>query len=75
MSLRAINAKVGIAQANMYPALNITAGGGLEAFKASMFNIPNSLFGWAAGTLAQPLLNRRELKTDFKVAKLQENKE
>jgi multidrug efflux system outer membrane protein len=72
MALVAANAQVGIAQANMYPALNITVGGGLESFKASnWFNVPSSLFGLAAGTIAQPIFRRRELKTEFEVAKLQ----
>ena len=72
MALMAANAQVGIAQANMYPALNLTAGGGLESFKASnWFNVPNSLFGLAAGTIAQPIFQRRQLKTQYEVAKLQ----
>ena len=72
IALSAANAQVGIAQANMYPALNLTAGGGLESFKASnWFNIPNSLFGIAAGTIAQPIFQRRQLKTQYEVAKLQ----
>ena len=72
MALVAANAQVGIAQANMYPALNITAGGGLESFKASnWFSIPNSLFGLVAGSVAQPVFKRRALKTQFEVAKLQ----
>jgi outer membrane protein, multidrug efflux system len=72
MALVAANAQVGVAQANMYPALNITVGGGLESFKASnWFNIPSSLFGLAAGTIAQPIFRRRELKTEFEVVKLQ----
>ena len=72
MALVAANAQVGVAQANMYPALNLTVGGGLESFKASnWFNIPSSLFGLAAGTIAEPIFRRRELKTQFEVAKLQ----
>ena len=72
MALVAANAQVGVAQANMYPALNITAGGGLESFKSSnWFNIPNSLFGLAAGTIAEPIFRRRQLKTEFEIAKLQ----
>ena len=56
----------------MYPALNITAGGGIESFKASnWFNIPNSLFGLAAGSIAQPIFKRRQLKTEFETAKLE----
>jgi len=72
LSLVSANARVGVAQANMYPALNITAGGGLESFKASnWFSIPNSLFGLAAGSIAQPIFKRRELKTQFEIAKLE----
>lgn len=72
LALQVANAQVGIAQASMYPALNITAGGGLESFKRSnWFNIPGSLFGLAAGTIAQPVFKRRQLKTQFEVAKLE----
>lgn len=72
IALMIANTEVGIAQANMYPTLNITAGGGLESFKASnWFNIPNSLFGLAAGSIAQPIFKRRTLKTQFEIAKLQ----
>ena len=72
LALRSASAQVGVAQANMYPALNITAGGGLESFKASnWFSIPNSLFGLAAGSIAQPIFRRRELRTQFEIAKLQ----
>jgi multidrug efflux system outer membrane protein len=72
MALVAANAQVGVAQANMYPVLNITVGGGLESFKSSnWFNIPSSLFGLAAGSIAEPIFRKRELKTQFEIAKLQ----
>ena len=72
LALKVANTQVGIAQANMYPALNITAGGGLESFKSSnWFNIPSSLFGLAAGTIAQPIFKRRQLKTQYEIAKLE----
>lgn len=72
IDLMIANAQVGVAQANMYPALNITAGGGLESFKASnWFSIPSSLFGLATGTIAQPIFKRKELKTKFEIAKLE----
>lgn len=72
MALMIANRQVGVAQANMYPALNISAGAGLESFKASnWFNIPNSLFGLAAGTIAQPIFKRRALKTQFEISKLE----
>lgn len=71
LALQAANAQVGVAKANMYPALNITAGGGLESFKSSnWFSIPSSLFGLAAGSIAQPVFKRRQLKTQFEIAKL-----
>ena len=71
LNLMAANAKVGAAQANMYPGLNITAGGGLDAFKASnWFSLPNSLFGLVGGTILQPVLQGRQLKTQFEEAKI-----
>lgn len=72
MALVAANAKVGIAQASMYPALNISAGAGLESFKsANWLSVPNSLFVLAAGSITQPLFQRRELKTNFETARIQ----
>lgn len=72
LALVMANAQVGVAQANMYPAFNITAGGGLESFKATnWFNIPGSLFGLAAGTILQPVFRKRQLKTQFEIAKIE----
>ena len=72
LALKIANTQIGIAQANMYPALNITAGAGLESFKSSnWFNIPSSLFGLAAGSVVQPIFRRRELKTQFEIAKIE----
>jgi len=72
MALIAASERIGIAKANFYPALNLTLGGGLETFKASnWFSIPNSLFGLAAGSIAQPIFKRKELKMQYEVAKLQ----
>jgi outer membrane protein, multidrug efflux system len=72
MALVAANAQIGISKANMYPALNITASGGAEALKTSdWFNLPNSLFAIATGTLTQPVFRRRELKSQLEIAKIQ----
>jgi multidrug efflux system outer membrane protein len=72
MALVAANANVGAAKAAMYPSLNITASGGLNAFKASKwFTMPASLFFTAAGTIAQPVLQHRELKTKYEVSAIQ----
>jgi outer membrane protein TolC len=44
------NSMVGIAQANMYPSLKITANGGVNSFKIdNWFQIPASLFGSVLG--------------------------
>lgn len=75
LSLNIANARVGISKANMYPTLSITASGGVNAFKASnWFNMPASLFGTVAGSLVQPLLNKRQLKTQYEVAKIEREK-
>lgn len=69
------NAEVGISKAQMYPSLAITAEGGVNAFKASnWFHIPASLFGTAAAGLTQPIFQRKQLKTQFKVAKIEREK-
>ncbi|MDB5126020.1 MAG: transporter [Mucilaginibacter sp.] len=75
LALNIANAQVGIAKANMYPSLTITASGGVNSFKASnWFNIPASLFGSVVGGITQPLFNRKKLKTQFKVAKIDREK-
>jgi NodT family efflux transporter outer membrane factor (OMF) lipoprotein len=72
LALVKANAQVGISQANMYPALTITAGTGFESIKTSnWFNIPGSLFGLAGASLVQPVLQGRQLKTRFEIAKQQ----
>lgn len=69
------NADVGYNKANMYPAFRITATGGVEAFKASnWFNIPASLFGIVAGSIAQPLIEHGQLKTKYEIAKVEREK-
>ncbi|SEI51883.1 efflux transporter, outer membrane factor (OMF) lipoprotein, NodT family [Dyadobacter sp. SG02] len=69
LGLVAANASVGLSKAQLYPALRISAGGGLNSLKASdWFNMPASLFGIVAGSVTQPLLQRRELRTRYEIA-------
>jgi len=69
------NAKVGINKAQMYPALRITASGGVNALKASdWFNIPGSLFGIVGASVLQPLLQHKELSTQYKLADMEREK-
>ena len=72
MALIAANAQVGVAQGSMYPSLTLTASGGLNAFLASnWYKIPSSLFGTIVGGISQPIFQRRQLKTQYEVAKIQ----
>lgn len=73
--LNAANARVGIAKAFMYPTLNITANGGLNSYQSNnWFNMPASLFGLVTGSLAQPLLQGKKLRTQYEVAKTEREK-
>lgn len=75
LELTVANANTGIAKANMYPSLTITAAGGINSFKASnWFNIPASLFATAAGGITQPLFQRKQLKTQYELSKLEREK-
>ena len=75
LALMIANSKVGITKAEMYPALRITAQGGVNSFKASnWFNIPASLFGIVGASIAQPLFDHKQLKTDYQVAQVDREK-
>ncbi len=71
LALTIANANVGITKASLYPSLVITAQGGLNTFTSSnWFNIPGSLFGLVGGGIVQPLFQRKQLKTQFELAKV-----
>lgn len=71
LSLAIANAKVGVAKASMYPSLSITASGGVNSFKTSnWFNIPASLFGVVSGGITQPIFQKRQLRTQYELAKI-----
>lgn len=75
LQLTIANANAGIAKANMYPSLAITTAAGINSFKASnWFNIPASLFGAVAGSITQPLFQRKQLKTQYELAKIEREK-
>jgi multidrug efflux system outer membrane protein len=75
LALKVANANVGITKADLYPALKITAQGGVNSFEtSSWFNIPASLFGTVAGGLTQPLLNNKRVRTQYNIAKAEREK-
>lgn len=71
LELKRSVAQVHVSKVNMYPSLTISAQGGLNAFKGSdWFNIPGSLFGALTGSLTQPILAGRQLKTAYNQSKI-----
>ncbi|WP_134150329.1 TolC family protein [Flavobacterium sp. 270] len=75
LALQGANAAVGVAKANLYPSLVITANGGINSFKTSnWFNVPASLFGMVAGGITQPVFQRGKLKSSFEIAKIDREK-
>jgi len=75
LALITANANVGINKAALYPALRITASGGINSFMANnWFNIPASLFGIVGGSIGQPLFQHKQLKTAYQVSEVEREK-
>ncbi|HJV20289.1 MAG TPA: efflux transporter outer membrane subunit [Sediminibacterium sp.] len=67
--LQAASARVGVARAEFYPSLKITAQGGSNATQfTNWFSIPGSLFGNVAAGLTQALFNRRSIRSGYEQA-------
>lgn len=56
------------AKAQFYPTLKITGNGGLQSMDIDHLFSVNSLFASVVGGLAQPVLNRRTIKTNYEVS-------
>lgn len=70
--LSAANARVGVTQKMRLPALTISLDGGVNALlPENWFDIPGSLFGMFIGGISNPIFNKRKLKTNYEIAKLQ----
>lgn len=57
------------ARSNFYPSLRLNANGGLQALEFNDLFSANSLFASLIGSLTQPLLNGRQIKTQYEVSK------
>ncbi|RYD59200.1 MAG: efflux transporter outer membrane subunit [Sphingobacteriales bacterium] len=68
-ALARANANVGLAKADFFPSLVVSASTGINSFKASnWFAIPSSLFGIGAGSIAQPLLQRGQIRARYNIS-------
>jgi NodT family efflux transporter outer membrane factor (OMF) lipoprotein len=56
-------------KASMYPTLSIGASGGLNSANFSNLFSVNSIFANILGSLTQPILNRKVLKTNYEISK------
>ncbi|MBQ0116342.1 MAG: efflux transporter outer membrane subunit [Flavobacterium sp.] len=75
LDLQAKNYNVGIQQVSRYPNLTINLSGGVNSvLTENWFNIPGSLFGNLMGTIATPIFNKRKLKTNYEVSKIEREK-
>ncbi|NIG55075.1 efflux transporter outer membrane subunit [Chitinophaga sp. Cy-1792] len=69
------NAKTGLAKTAMYPTFSLTAQGGLNSFKVnSWFDLPGSITKNLAANIAQPVFQKRALKTAYQTALLEQDK-
>ncbi len=56
------------AKAQFYPSLRITASGGLQSSDLDNLFSANSLFANVVGGLLQPVLNKRQIRTQYEVS-------
>ncbi len=61
------------ARLEFYPSFTISANTGLQSIDIEKLFSPTSLLATVVGGLAQPILNRRQIKTNYNVKLLQEN--
>lgn len=69
------NAQSGLALAAMYPTINLTPSIGANSFKiTSWFDLPGSIVKSVAVGITQPIFQKKALKTNYEVAKLEQEK-
>jgi outer membrane protein TolC len=61
-----------VARSNFYPSINLTVGGGIQSMDFSKLFSAGSLFANLVGSLVQPIINRRQIKTQYEVSKAQQ---
>lgn len=61
-----------VARSNFYPSLTISASGGFQSIELDQWLNVNSLFATLVGGLTQPIFNQRKIRTQYEVAKVQQ---
>jgi len=69
------NAKTGLAKATMYPTLSLSPSIGINSFEFdTWFNFPGSVTKTIAANLVQPIFKKRQLRTAYEIAVLEQEK-
>src|SRR6056297_1589606 len=61
-----------VAKSSLYPSLSLSASGGFQSLEFDNWLDASSLFSTLVGSLTQPLINGRQLRTQMEVAKAQQ---
>ncbi|MCG9971096.1 efflux transporter outer membrane subunit [Christiangramia crocea] len=61
-----------VARSNFYPSITLTATGGFQSLDASKLFDANSLFASIIGGITQPLLNGRQIRTQYEVSQAEQ---
>lgn len=61
-----------VAKSSFYPSITLTATGGVQALSLENLFSTNSLFATLIGGIAQPIFNRRQIRTQYEVAQAQQ---
>ncbi|SRX52517.1 efflux transporter outer membrane subunit [Aequorivita sp. CIP111184] len=61
-----------VARASFYPSLTLSASGGLQNLEFDKLFNANSLFATIIGGLTQPILNKRQIRTQYEVSQAQQ---
>lgn len=57
-----------VARSNFYPSLRLSATGGLQSLEFEDLFDPNSLFANLVASLAQPILNKRQIRSEYEAS-------
>lgn len=63
-----------VARASFYPSLRISASGGLQTTQIEKFFNANSLFASLTAGILQPILNKRQVRTQYEISKANREK-